>query len=273
MRSTSFLLVLSHIGLACLLVRPANAQDVVARTAWRTSAVKGSPIPPTPYRVQLAFPNLKFDSPKCVVELPDSGHLMVAHGGKLVTFPKSKDVATTSLVANLSKVEGTDANANTVALHPNFLENRYVFVAMGHGEGGWHSRVMRYTLTDDVAPKIVPNSGKFIIRWPGGGHGGGCLGFGKDGYLYISIGDGSGPTPPDKRTTGQDVSDLLGAVLRIDVDSGDEPYVIPKDNPFVDLENARPEIWSYGLRNPWKFGIDSQSDGYTSRTTVGKRGK
>lgn len=259
MRATSYLVVFGVLS-AYTLALPSNADAQNARAPWRTSTVKGSPVSPTPYRVELAFPKLKFDNPKCVIELPETGRLLVAHGGKLVTFPKSKDASTTSLVAKLSEVEGTNADANTVAVHPNFLQNRYIFVAMGHGEGGWHSRVMRYTLTDKVDPTIVPGSGKLIVRWPGGGHGGGCLGFGKDGYLYISTGDGSGPTPPDKRTTGQDISDLLGAVLRIDVNSGDKPYEIPQDNPFVDLENARPEIWSYGLRNPWKFGIDSESN-------------
>ena len=100
-----------------------------------------------------------------------------------------------------------------------------------------------------------------IITWPSGGHNGGCLEFGKDGYLYISTGDGSGPNPPDSLTTGQDISDLLGAILRIDVDrpDGDRAYRVPDDNPFVDQAGARSEIWSYGLRNPWKFGVDRET--------------
>ncbi|MDA1018468.1 MAG: PQQ-dependent sugar dehydrogenase, partial [Planctomycetota bacterium] len=78
---------------------------------------------------------------------------------------------------------------------------------------------------------------------------------------YISTGDGSGPNPPDGLTAAQDVSNLFGAVLRIDVNgkSGDRNYGIPDDNPFVNLDGARPEIWAYGLRNPWKFGVDSKS--------------
>ena len=227
---------------------------------WTTSQFRGTPTPPLPYTVELAFPNLKFTNPKCVVPIPGTKRLLVAHDGKLVSFSKvNPDVDATSLVADLSQVEGHPADAHTVVFHPDFLRNRFLFVAMGHGEGGWHNRVMRYQLSDDRRPVIVPDSGKLIIRWPGGGHSGGCLGFGKDGYLYVSTGDGTGPSPPDARTTGQDLSDLLGAVLRIDVNTADQSYRIPADNPFLELNGARPEIWSYGLRNPWKFGIDPVS--------------
>ena len=227
---------------------------------WTTSQFRGTPTPPLPYTLELAFPKLKFTHPKCVVPIPGTQQLLVAHDGKLVSFSKADpNVDATSLVANLSQVEKHQADAHTVVFHPEFLRNRFMYVAMAHGEGGGHNRVMRYQLSDDQQPAIVPNSGKLIIRWPGGGHSGGGLGFGKDGFLYVSTGDGTGPSPPDGRTTGQDVSDLLGAVLRIDVDTTDQPYRIPSDNPFVDLDRARPEIWSYGLRNPWKFGIDPHS--------------
>ena len=231
-----------------------------ARSPWTTSRISGSPTAPLPYKIKLAYPQLKFKNPKCVSQIPGTNRLLVAHdGGQLVSFAKEDEhVDSTSLVANLKEIEGVHVGANTVAFHPKFASNRYIFVAMGHDEGGWHSRVMRYTLSDEDDPKVMPDSGKFIIRWAAGGHGGGCLDFGTDGFLYISTGDAAGPTPPDPRNTGQDISDLLGAVLRIDVDT-DEAYLVPKDNPFVDLEDARPEIWSYGLRNPWKFGIDRKT--------------
>ena len=79
--------------------------------------------------------------------------------------------------------------------------------------------------------------------------------------LYISTGDGSGPNPPDGRTAAQDVSNLFGCVLRIDIrkKADGKNYTVPSDNPFVDLDGARPEIWAYGLRNPWKFGVDRKT--------------
>ena len=91
-----------------------------------------------------------------------------------------------------------------------------------------------------------------------GGHNGAHLQFGPDGCLYISTGDGGQSFPPDGRNTGQDISDLLAAILRIDVDHPDpgKLYSIPADNPFVSTAGARGEIWAYGLRNPWKICFD-----------------
>lgn len=91
---------------------------------------------------------------------------------------------------------------------------------------------------------------------PYANHNGGQLATGPDGYLYIGLGDGgSGGDPEDN---GQDLSTLLGKVLRIDPSGGD-PYGIPEDNPFVDDADARDEIWSYGLRNPWRFSFDAEN--------------
>ena len=94
---------------------------------------------------------------------------------------------------------------------------------------------------------------------PPNGHDGGDLAFGNDGYLYVSAGDGSSDS--DANLTGQTLDDLLGSVLRIDVDHPDpgRNYSVPKDNPFVDRPGARPELWAYGLRNPWRLSYDRPS--------------
>ena len=84
-------------------------------------------------------------------------------------------------------------------------------------------------------------------------HNGGQIAFGPDGYLYIALGDGGGGGDPGNRA--QSLEDLLGGILRIDPRGG-SPYAIPPDNPFVGVAGARPEIWSYGLRNPWRFSFD-----------------
>jgi glucose/arabinose dehydrogenase len=87
-------------------------------------------------------------------------------------------------------------------------------------------------------------------------HNGGHLSFGPDGYLYLGIGDGG--SGGDPFGSGQDLTTLLGKIIRVDVDAacGTLPYCVPQDNPFVDQAGARPEIWSWGLRNPWKFSFD-----------------
>ncbi|MFG2323452.1 PQQ-dependent sugar dehydrogenase [Streptomyces sp. NPDC048568] len=91
---------------------------------------------------------------------------------------------------------------------------------------------------------------------PESNHNGGDITFGPDGYLYIAFGDGGGGGDPDGN--GQKLDTLLGKLLRIDPRGG-TPYAVPKDNPFVGDSNARSEIWSYGLRNPWRFSFDAGS--------------
>jgi hypothetical protein len=84
-------------------------------------------------------------------------------------------------------------------------------------------------------------------------HNGGQVTFGPDGFLYLGLGDGGSSGDPQSR--GQDLTDLLGSILRIDVRAG-LPYTIPPDNPFVGIAGARSEVWGYGLRNPWRFSFD-----------------
>ncbi|MEA2725303.1 MAG: hypothetical protein QOH59_3074 [Gemmatimonadales bacterium] len=91
------------------------------------------------------------------------------------------------------------------------------------------------------------------VAQPAANHNGGQVAFGPDGFLYLGLGDGGPGGDPQGR--GQDLSDLLGSILRIDVRAGD-PYTVPADNPFVGNPDARAEIWSYGLRNPWRFSFD-----------------
>ncbi len=236
-----------------------------SRPAWTRSKVTGSPLPPEPYEIVASFSQLKFKLPTSLEEFPTAPRLLVTEmGGKIYSFPKQASVAQADLVADLDTMLPSDLRGKKIALfdaefHPNYASNRYVFICYVHPGNGGHTRVSRLTLTKDEQPKVEPNSERVIITWPSGGHNAGCLEFGPDGYLYLATGDGSGPNPPDGLTTGQDVSDLLGSILRIDVDKphGESNYSIPADNPFVGKPNTRAEIWAYGLRNPWKFGIDS----------------
>ncbi len=97
----------------------------------------------------------------------------------------------------------------------------------------------------------------FTLEQPFANHNGGDLQVGPDGMLYLGLGDGGGGGDPLE--AGQDTSTLLGALLRIDP-LGDEPYAVPEDNPFVDDPEARDEIYAYGLRNPWRFSFDPETD-------------
>jgi putative heme-binding domain-containing protein len=245
-----------------------SAAAAERRVPWTTSRVAGTPQAPEPYRIVPAFPALSFQKPTSVEELPGSRRMLVTEmSGKVHTFANDRKTAGAELVLDLAQRLPAELAGKNVSLfdaepHPKFADNGHLFVCYVHPGNGGHTRVSRFTLDRQAPHRAVDDSERVIIMWPSGGHNAGCLEFNKDGYLYISTGDGTGPNPPDGLTTGQTVDDLLGAVLRLDVDQGtaDRPYAIPSDNPFVDRPGARPEIWSYGLRNPWKFGVDPQTN-------------
>ncbi|MFO0844859.1 MAG: PQQ-dependent sugar dehydrogenase [Gemmataceae bacterium] len=241
-------------ALALLAVRPAVGTADKAgpkRPLWTTSKVKGSPEPPPPYRLEVAFPKVKFFEPLEMTAAPGTDRLFVAtRPGKVYSFdPK------TQRQDLLLEVKGI---LYGLAFHPDFARNGYFYVTHipdPSKETPTGSRVTRFTAAGSP-PKADPKSEKVILEWPSGGHNGGCLRFGPDGYLYIATGDGSGVA--DQLETGQDLSDLLAAMLRIDVDkpAGGKAYSIPADNPFVKLKGARPEIYAYGLRQAWKYSFD-----------------
>ncbi|HSI06389.1 MAG TPA: PQQ-dependent sugar dehydrogenase, partial [Myxococcota bacterium] len=126
------------------------------------------------------------------------------------------------------------------------------------------SRVERYTCTRDLVLTCDPDSGRTVIEIQRpddrGNHNGGQIFFDDDDYLYITMGDSGGGGDPDD--WAQDLSRLQGKILRIDPSQDDGPlhYTVPADNPFVGVVGAAPEIWAYGLRNPWRASYDPVSD-------------
>ncbi|MDH4068614.1 MAG: PQQ-dependent sugar dehydrogenase, partial [Dehalococcoidia bacterium] len=123
------------------------------------------------------------------------------------------------------------------------------------------SVLSRFSLDEENTNIADPQSEVVImeVAQPYSNHNGGQLAFGPDGYIYIGLGDGG--SGGDPLGNGQNLSTLLGSILRIDVSGLSAPgdYEIPADNPFVGIEGARPEIWAYGLRNPWRFSFDSET--------------
>jgi uncharacterized repeat protein (TIGR03806 family) len=243
------------------------------RVPWTTSRVTGSPDPPHPYRIERVFPKLRFLNPLLLARAPGLDRFFVGeHAGKIFSFPNDPKCDKADLFLDLttelhswdtSKVRGIEALYG-LAFHPQFAKNRYCYVCYVVAsktpgeqlpEG---SRVSRFRVTATNPPRIDPKSEKILITWLGGGHNGGDLHFGNDGMLYISTGDGTGPNPPDIYDTGQDISDLLSSILRIDVDHEDKgkTYAVPPDNPFIKTPGARPEVWAYGFRNPWRMSVD-----------------
>lgn len=143
----------------------------------------------------------------------------------------------------------------SLAFHPDFANNGRCFVYYNDLQGA--TVLEEYAVVPPTADVAVPDSGIVLLTMmqPFPQHNGGILAFGPhDGRLYLSTGDGGGAADPLDQ--GQDLSSLLGKVLRLDVDSG-SPYAIPSDNPFVGVSGAREEIWAYGARNPWRGSFDS----------------
>ena len=142
-----------------------------------------------------------------------------------------------------------------LAFHPDYAENGLFFIDYTDRDG--HSVIARYRVSDDDPNRADPQSAEPIlyVLQPYANHNGGQLAFGPDGYLYVSFGDGGSGGDPEGN--GQNLGTLLGAVLRLDVDTvSEEGYTVPEDNPFVGREDARPEIWAWGLRNVWRFSFD-----------------
>lgn len=234
------------------------------RIPWATSRVRGSPDPPSPYKTELAFPLLKFDEPLDITNAPGDEHLFVTERyGRVFSFRNDPQTAKADLLLDLNQVLGRTTPGTLAAYgfapHPRFAQNGLVYVTYVinlEKELPTGSRVSRFRVLPGQPLRCDPKSEQIVLEWPCGGHNGGCLKFGPDGCLYIATGDSSGIA--DEYLTGQDLKSLAGKILRIDVDHPDKgkPYGIPRDNPFVNEKDARPEIWAYGLRQPWKMSFD-----------------
>lgn len=146
-----------------------------------------------------------------------------------------------------------------IALHPNFATNKkfYVFYsAPSSATGSNHKGVLaEYKLTGDKADESSARI-IFTVEEPEANHNGGCIKFGHDGYLYVGLGDGGGAGDRHGPTgNGQKMDTWLGKILRIDINDGNT-YKVPAGNPFANNAGAKPEIWAYGLRNPYRFSFN-----------------
>lgn len=141
------------------------------------------------------------------------------------------------------------------AFHPQYAVNGFVYVH--YTDTGGDTRVMRYHVSANPDAADAASAAPVLSQvQPFSNHNGGMLAFGPDGYLYVGLGDGG--SGGDPQGNGQNRTTLLGKILRLDVDHG-APYTVPATNPFVGQSPTRPEIWSLGLRNPWRFSFDRQT--------------
>jgi len=243
------------------------------RVPWTTSRVVGTPEPPLPYTVEPVLTNASLKNPLYVIAEPGTRSLIVIQQGgekdrpakivRLLDEPSTRNVDP-FLEIPRRLVYG-------LTFHPGYGTNGFFFVFSNGttGETERTNRISRFTVARTAPYGCDPASEKIILEWRSAGHDGGDLAFGLDGNLYLSTGDGTSDS--DGWDSGQTVDDLLGAVLRIDVDhpEAQRPYSIPADNPFTKMPGARGEIWAYGLRNPWRLTVDRK----TGHVWVGNNGQ
>ena len=216
-------------------------------------------------RAERAFPNLDFRRLTNLVQPPDAPDLFFAteQAGLVRVFSNNPDATEAAIFLDIRdrvSEENNEEGLLGLAFDPEYAANGHFYVYYSAASPR-RSVVSRFTAVKDT-PKVADPDSELVVMeipQPYGNHNGGQLAFGPDGYLYIGLGDGG--SGGDPKGNGQNPGTLLGSILRIDVGDAtpDLPYVIPRDNPFAGVDEARGEIWAYGLRNPWRFSFDRET--------------
>jgi len=182
----------------------------------------------------------------------DDRLFVIERRGTIVIVEADTVHATPFLDISSLTASGGERGLLGLAFHPAYASNGNFYVNYTDASG--NTRIVRYTVSGD--PNVAdPASAQTVlgVDQPYANHNGGQVAFGPDGMLYVGMGDGGSAGDPLEH--GQNRATLLGAMLRLDVDAG-SPYSIPADNPFVGVPGTAPEIWAFGLRNPWRFSFD-----------------
>ena len=192
-------------------------------------------------------------SPVAIAHAGDTRLFIVEQPGRIMIWNGSSVLPAPFLDLRAQISAGGERGLLGLAFHPRYAENGFFFVNYTDLSGD--TVVARYTRSAADPNRADPATARVLLHidQPFGNHNGGQLAFGPDGYLYIGMGDGGAANDPDNRA--QNRTQLLGKMLRLDVNSGN-PYGIPADNPFIGQSSTRNEIWALGLRNPWRFSFD-----------------
>jgi glucose/arabinose dehydrogenase len=263
-----------------ILVADCQAGTVIAIA----NQVPGAEVDVRPHalKVELAFPDLKFTGyePESAKGLPvENRPVLLTHAGDgsnrnfvadqrgvIHVFPNDPQVKQTKIFLDIKKLVRYNDRTNEegflgLAFHPKYKENGEFFVFYTPSKEKQINVVARYRVSKDDPDRADPDSEEVLltIKRPFWNHDGGTIIFGPDGYLYVALGDGGAANDPFNN--GQNLNTLLAKILRIDVDRKEDgkKYAIPKDNPFVGREDARPETWAYGLRNVWRMAFDKKT--------------
>jgi len=223
------------------------------------------PPPPPPATFDLVQVASGFSNPLDIQQPDDSsGRLFVVEQGGHIQIIQSNGTRAATPFLDVTGRSGFTSGGETgllgLAFHPNYATNRRFYVNYTRNNGAQLQTVIaEFTVSSANSNSVDPSTENilFTVDQPFSNHNGGGLAFGKDGFLYIGLGDGG--SGGDPLGNGQNTNTLLGKMLRIDVDSAHSPglnYAIPPSNPFA-TSGGRAEIWLFGLRNPFRFSFDS----------------
>lgn len=190
--------------------------------------------------------------PVAIAHAGDARLFITLQDGRIVIWDGTRLLPEPFLDIRARVTSGGERGLLSVAFHPRYRENGFFFV--NYTDLGGDTVVARFKVSAADPNRADPASFRQIlfVDQPFANHNGGQLQFGPDGFLYIGMGDGGSGGDPGNRA--QNLNDLLGKMLRIDIDA--EPYAIPPSNPFAGQPGRRGEIWASGLRNPWRFSFD-----------------
>lgn len=215
--------------------------------------------------IEEAFPNLTFEQP-VDIQSPDDGTnrlFVLSQPGVIYVFDNDPGVKEKKIFLDIRNkvLFGGEQGLLGLAFHPDYKQNGYFFLDYTT-DNPRRTVISRFKVSQDDPDKADPETELILIEveQPYSNHNGGQISFGPDGYLYISLGDGG--SGGDPLNAGQDLTMLLGSLLRIDVDktSNGRNYAIPPDNPFLgNTSSYKEEIYAYGLRNVWRFSFDNQN--------------
>jgi glucose/arabinose dehydrogenase len=203
------------------------------------------------------FSNGKLDSITGIVNAGDNRMFVVEQQGYIRILDSVGDVMSKPFldIADEVGTMGNEEGLLGLAFSPNYKTNDYFFVY--YTDPYNHIHIARFQVSSTNADSAIKSSEDTVLivnHNPYQNHNGGNIAFGPDGYLYAGLGDGGYSSNGDPFNRAQNTDTLLGKMLRLDVSS--LPYKIPPTNPFADGINGRPEIWAYGLRNPWCWSFD-----------------
>jgi glucose/arabinose dehydrogenase len=224
------------------------------------------------------------NGPVAIVAVPDTpATFLVAEQDGLVRVVRSGSLVDLPFLDLRDEVStGGERGLLGMALAPDYARSGRLFV--NYTNRGGDTVISRYRRNSDDPLRADPTS-RFDLMWPDlrrvidqpfSNHNGGHLAFGPDGYLYVGLGDGGSGGDPFNHA--QNPQSLLGKMLRLDVAVPDEDvrgYRVPASNPFIEAETIRalPEIWAFGLRNPWRYSFDDPTRGGTGALTIGDVGQ